>query len=734
MITDRTGRRSINNVDGKFDMSKDNRSTETRPLVSPRSTSLRAVKLLPSESGFVMRARRSFGLLVCLVLGVGGVVLAGPPLALSENGVGNAAAIRSGVTPPDPALGPLGNSNASYAISQASYDGSSSFYGSLGPTSSWLDVINLYRTASWLNGVSNEPTWTDGIAKHLVYMASTPASFFTGTYANVHYENPLSPYYTPEGDAAGQSSDLGGGTSDRIAMEGWVQAPLHMIGMLRPGLTRSAFARNPSTTRAGLDVIRGLVYSPPSPYPVVFPGDGMTTSVNRFYGEFPNPLESCGYSAPAGLPLIALLPFAPPAGTKAVMQTPSGSFLSSSADICTITSTTYTTTDLVYGPVGRSILESDRAVLIIPRQPLAMGTYKPTITLPGYGTLTWSFDVGPETKLEPRRVKPGTPLVVTTGSPAKAVVGTVTVVNPLGDGFVTVYPCNEIKPNSSNLNFVSGQTIANTFVARADSNGQICVYSSATVHLIFDRVGELLPDGLHAAVRDLDTRQGQPIVAGSSVVVRTGNPGKAIVGNVTIVQPSGSGFVTIYPCAGGRTETSNVNFGVGQTVAGAFVSLADSAGDICVYSSVSTHILVDRVAEWSPVGIHSAVRDADTRRTGVRFGPGLVVDIQTNAPGKAILGTVTVTQPISAGFVTVYGCSNGKPPTSNLNFVAGQTTANAFFALADPQGHLCFASSVDTHLIVDRVAERDPVGLHIAIRDADTRQPPTTFNGPVIRP
>lgn len=131
-----------------------------------------------------------------------------------------------------------------------------------GPGAGWLDVVNYYRTGSGVAPVTNNEAWSAGIRAHLDYLARTPQEFRTGQYANAHIENPASPYYTPEGAAAGASSNLGGGGSERGAIEGWMQAPFHAIGILRPGLRQSAFGT--LNGAAGLDVIRGLGLAPAS--------------------------------------------------------------------------------------------------------------------------------------------------------------------------------------------------------------------------------------------------------------------------------------------------------------------------------------------------------------------------------------------------------------------------------------------------------------------------------------
>lgn len=61
-----------------------------------------------------------------------------------------------------------------------------------------------------------------------------------------------------------------------------------------------------------------------------------------------------------------------------------------------------------------------------------------------------------------------------------------TVTGGSGGGFVTVYPCGTATPNASNLNFESGQTVANLVAVSVPASGTVCIYASARVHIIAD--------------------------------------------------------------------------------------------------------------------------------------------------------------------------------------------------------------------------------------------------------
>src|SRR5262249_19838740 len=95
----------------------------------------------------------------------------------------------------------------------------------------------------------------------------------------------------------------------------------------------------------------------------------------------------------AGLPLIALLPATPSPQLQAALDGPAGGMSSSAGTLCVVTSSTYRTTDPVYGPTGASILAGDRAVILIPKSRLVSGTYNVRIVQPGLPDVAWSFTV-----------------------------------------------------------------------------------------------------------------------------------------------------------------------------------------------------------------------------------------------------------------------------------------------------------------------------------------------------
>jgi hypothetical protein len=199
-----------------------------------------------------------------------------------------------------------------------------------------------------------------------------------------------------------------------------------------------------------------------------------------------------------------------------------------------------------------------------------------------------------------------------------AVAMNVTVVDPVTDdfgGFVTVYPCGG-RPDASNLNFVTGQVVANSVVAPVSADGSVCFFVYGAAHLLVDVSGWLGTgfSALDAPVRLLDTRStgrvgavdgsGVPVVLPVAGVRGVPSSGVAAVAmNVTVVDPvtdDFGGFVTVYPC-GGRPDASNLNFVTGQVVANSVVAPVSADGSVCFFVYGAAHLLVD-VSGWLGTG------------------------------------------------------------------------------------------------------------------------------------
>jgi alpha-tubulin suppressor-like RCC1 family protein len=83
-------------------------------------------------------------------------------------------------------------------------------------------------------------------------------------------------------------------------------------------------------------------------------------------------------------------------------------------------------------------------------------------------------------------------------SDASAAYLNVTAVFPEAPGFLTVWPCDEPRPDTSNVNYAAGEVRPNSVLSKVslDNQGQICVFSLATTHIIVDANGYVPAPGL----------------------------------------------------------------------------------------------------------------------------------------------------------------------------------------------------------------------------------------------
>jgi hypothetical protein len=137
------------------------------------------------------------------------------------------------------------------------------------------------------------------------------------------------------------------------------------------------------------------------------------------------------------------------------------------------------------------------------------------------------------------------------------------------------------------------------------------VFISQSAHLVVDATSMYGPTGNSGGlrytdiVRVMDTREltgptsGAKVAAGHVQRVEiAGRHGlaadlSAVTISVAVDQPESAGFITVFPCGGAVPFASNVNFGAGQTRAGAVTVQLGESGALCIYTHSTTHLLVD---------------------------------------------------------------------------------------------------------------------------------------------
>jgi hypothetical protein len=264
----------------------------------------------------------------------------------------------------------------------------------------WLAYVNYYRALACLPAVTENAAYSDGDRKHAKYMVKND---FIG-----HSESSLLPYYTPEGAAAAAVSNVMASqdvnATDNYAIDLLMRGPFHAVGILDPKLQQVGFgsyreADGGWQMAAALNVLSGLGSSPPASvtYPVMWPANGLTVNLRSYTGfESPDPLASCpGYTAPSGLPIILQLGAGNAIAFGGASPVTAFSFKQGAATLesCEFDENNYQNPDSNSQNLGRAVLSTRDAIVIVPRNPLTPGaTYTVSVTANSQ-VYTWSFTV-----------------------------------------------------------------------------------------------------------------------------------------------------------------------------------------------------------------------------------------------------------------------------------------------------------------------------------------------------
>ena len=74
-------------------------------------------------------------------------------------------------------------------------------------------------------------------------------------------------------------------------------------------------------------------------------------------------------------------------------------------------------------------------------------------------------------------------------SGVKAVMLNVTVTGTVGSGYLVVYPTGAVRPNASTLNYLRGDTLGNSVIAKLGADGKVLIYVKTSTNVIADVSG-----------------------------------------------------------------------------------------------------------------------------------------------------------------------------------------------------------------------------------------------------
>ena len=200
---------------------------------------------------------------------------------------------------------------------------------------------------------------------------------------------------------------------------------------------------------------------------------------------------------------------------------------------------------------------------------------------------------------------------------------------------MTAYPCADGPPVDGEGNFTKADlnfngsvlpAMSNRLVTTADVNGDVCFYTSTATALVVD-VNATADEAITPIDNQrTDTRTGQFTLAGDGVLkinVPEAVGGRTVFGNLASAQAVGPGFATAFPCLDGPPVDNNGNYtkadlnyngSVLPAMSNRLITTADANGDVCIFASTPTALVVDINAIAD-----EAITPIDNQRTDTRL-------------------------------------------------------------------------------------------------------------------
>jgi|CXWL01.1.fsa_nt_gi uncharacterized protein (DUF1501 family) len=258
-----------------------------------------------------------------------------------------------------------------------------------------------------------------------------------------------------------------------------------------------------------------------------------------------------------------------------------------------------------------------------------------------------------------------------------------------------------------------------------------------------------------APLRLFDTRDGTggrstPIGQGESwafpIAGLYGVPADAtaVALNVTADGATAPSYVSVWPGGTVKPFTANLNPVPGLAVPNLAIGQLGPAGSVSFYNNTgSVNLLADLVGYFTPSSNLRLQPLTPSRLLDTRDGTGDFLGtlaggqslnlkvtgrggVPTNA--KAVALNVTVTEPSSGSYLTVWPAGDTRPLASSVNMVRGQTVPNMVFARVGADGMVSvYNNSGAAHVVVDVVgafADNAP-GRFVALQPSrvlDTRE------------
>jgi hypothetical protein len=299
--------------------------------------------------------------------------------------------------------------------------------------------------------------------------------------------------------------------------------------------------------------------------------------------------------------------------------------------------------------------------------------------------------------------------------------------------YLTIWPSGQPQPTVSLLNS-DGRIKANAAITPAGVNGGVSIFATNQTEIILDINGYFVDAGTTTSAlaffpvtpcRLVDTRNaagafgGPYMAAGSSRTfpVQSGSCGLPAIAqayslNMTAVPRGPLDYLTMWPSGQPQPLVSTLNATTGAITANAAIVPAGSGGDVSVYVSDSSDIVLDVNGYFAPTASDglslyttTPCRILDTRLTSGSFDGTLTVGVEPSAcrpspAAQAYVLNATIVPPGELDYLSLWPNGEEQPTVSTLNAIDGAITSNMAI-VPTINGYIDAFSSNQTQLILD---------------------------------
>ncbi len=304
-------------------------------------------------------------------------------------------------------------------------------------------------------------------------------------------------------------------------------------------------------------------------------------------------------------------------------------------------------------------------------------------------------------------------------------------------GFLTLFPCGQDLPLASNLNSFDGRIKAVAAIVPAGANGGLCAFVTDDTDFVLDINGYFVPAANPGALafypvtpcRLVDTRNAAGPLGGPNLAAQetrtfpilsspcnVPNTAQAYSLNYTTAPSSTLGFLTTWPAGQPQPLVSTLNVPTGTVTANAAIVPAGTNGDVSVFVTDATVLVIDIDGYFAPPGPGglslfplTPCRVLDTRTPnptgGQPFTGELDVSVAASScpvgsSAQAYVINATVAPSGDLGFLTLWPQGAPQPLVSTLNALDGAVTSNLAIVPTTNGSVSAFAKGT-THLLYD---------------------------------